>query len=114
MDILTPEIARIKAVAPQQYKPQVDDMEKRINLLFDHLNNEDLLSEATVREVVEICEAVKGREWDRAQVLYNEMQGQKMETEGTLWMVSCSSLDLGKRVWCANVWLPLGRPQAVD
>ena len=91
VDILTPECARIKSVAPQQYMPRVEDMEKRINILFDHLNNEDLLSEETVGQMVEICNVVQGREWDRAQALFKEMQAAKLESEGTLWMVSSSS-----------------------
>lgn len=88
VDLLTPEIARLKSVAPQQYKPQADDMEKRLNILFDHLNNEDLLSEGTVQEMVQISNAVKDREWDRALSLFTEMQTAKLETEGTHWMVS--------------------------
>jgi protein transport protein SEC31 len=93
VDLLTPEIARIKAVAPQQYKPQVDDMEKRLNILFDHLNNEDLLSDATVQEMVSISTAVKDREWDQALSMFNDMQTAKMESEGTHWMVSSPYSD---------------------
>ena len=88
VDILTPAIARIKAAAPQMYKAQVDDMEKRINILFDHLNNEDLLSEQTVQDMVSISQCVEKRDWDQALALYNEMQTAKLETEGTHWMVS--------------------------
>lgn len=88
VDILTPEVARIKSAAPQMYKPQVDDMEKRINILFDHLNNEDLLSEQTVQQMVGISRAVQNHDWDQALSLYNEMQTAKMEAEGTNWMVS--------------------------
>lgn len=75
-------------MAPQQFKAQVDDMEKRLNILFDHLNNEDLLSDATVQEMVNISTAVKDREWDQALGMFNEMQTAKLETEGTNWMVS--------------------------
>jgi protein transport protein SEC31 len=88
VDILTPAIARIKAAAPQMYKAQVEDMEKRINILFDHLNNEDLLSEQTVHEMVAISQCVEKRDWDQALGLFNEMQTAKLETEGTHWMVS--------------------------
>lgn len=80
-------------MAPQQYKPQVDDMEKRLNILFDHLNNEDLLSESTVQEVVQICNAVKDRDWDRALSMFNELQTAKLDTEGTHWMVSLPYVD---------------------
>ena len=70
-------------------------MEKRLNILFDHLNNEDLLSESTVQEMVQISSAVKDREWDRALSLLNEMQTAKLDSEGTHWMVS-SYLSM----WC--------------
>lgn len=88
IDLLSPEVARIKAVAPQAFKPQVDDMEKRINILFDHLNNEELLKPDTVGEMGEISGAVASKDWDRAQALFTAMQSAKLDTEGTLWMVS--------------------------
>ena len=70
-------------------------MDKRINILFDHLNNEELLKPDTVDQMVEISRAVAGKEWDRAQSLFTEMQSAKLDTEGTLWMVSPSpQLDL--------------------
>jgi protein transport protein SEC31 len=88
IDMLVPEVARIKSVAPQAFKPQVDDMEKRINILFDHLNNEELLKSDTVDQMVEISRVIAGKEWERAQALFMEMQSAKLDTEGTLWMVS--------------------------
>ena len=88
VDLLTPEMSRIKAAAPQTYKSHVDDMEKRLNILFDHLNNEDLLGEGTIAEMVEISRSVAAKDWDKAQGLFNEMQTAKLETEGTHWMVS--------------------------
>lgn len=87
VDLLSPEIARIKSVAPQAFKPQVDDMDKRINILFDHLNNGDLLQQDTVQQMVEISQAVHGKDWDRAQSLFTALQTEKAETEGTHWMV---------------------------
>lgn len=89
VDLLTPEVSRIKAVAPQTFKPQVDDMEKRINILFDHLNNEDLLQPDTVQQMVQIAQLVQQKDFDQAQARFNEMQQTKLETEGTHWMVSC-------------------------
>ena len=95
MDLLSPEVARIKSVAPQAFKPQVDDMEKRINILFDHLNNEDLLQPDTVQQMVDIAQAVSRKEWDRAQGAFTEMQTTKLETEGTHWMVSAKPFQKG-------------------
>ena len=63
-------------------------MEKRINILFDHLNNEDLLRPDTVQQMVQIAQLVQQKDFDQAQARFNEMQQAKLETEGTLWMVS--------------------------
>lgn len=88
VDLLTPEVSRIRSVAPQTFKPQVEDMEKRINILFDHLNNEDLLRPDTVQQLVQIAQLVQQKDFDQAQARFNEMQQAKLETEGTHWMVS--------------------------
>ncbi|KAF2172889.1 hypothetical protein M409DRAFT_62549 [Zasmidium cellare ATCC 36951] len=92
VDLLTPEVARIKTVAPQAFKPQVDDMDKRINILFDHLNNEDLLQPDTVQQMVQISQFVAEKQWDQAQALFTEMQSAKLDTEGTHWMVGVKRL----------------------
>lgn len=63
-------------------------MEKRINILFDHLNNEDLLRPDTVQTMVEISRCVQNKDWDRAQSEFTEMQKTKGESEGGVWMVS--------------------------
>lgn len=62
-------------------------MEKRINILFDHLNNEDLLKPDTVQQMIELSEHVQKREWDRAQALFTSLQAEKGASEGGLWMV---------------------------
>ncbi|KAK3696030.1 protein transport protein S31 [Vermiconidia calcicola] len=96
VDLLTPEISRIRSAAPQMYKPQVDDMEKRLNILFDHLNNEDLLSEDTVGEMVEIARAVQARDWERAQGLFNKLQAERAGEVGA-WVVGVKRLiNFGK------------------
>lgn len=92
VDLLTPEVSRVKAVAPQNFKPQVDDMEKRINILFDHLNNEDLLQPDTVQQMVQIAQHIQQKDFDQAQARFNEMQQAKLETEGTHWMVGVKRL----------------------
>lgn len=63
-------------------------MDKRINILFDHLNNDDLLKPDTVEQMVQIAQAVNAKDWDQAQKLFNEMYAAKLESEGTNWMVS--------------------------
>lgn len=86
-------MAQIKNVAPAAFKPQVDDMEKRINILYDHLNNEDLLKEDTVQQMVGIAQCVQGKDFDRALSLFGEMQAAKQEGEGGVWMVSTHACE---------------------
>jgi protein transport protein SEC31 len=78
---------RVKAKAPPQFKPQVLDTEKRLNILFDHLNNEDLLKPETVTEVKELAEALGAGRHDDAGALCTDMLANKAE-EGSNWMVS--------------------------
>jgi protein transport protein SEC31 len=89
--ILSSEIARVKARAPTSFKPQVDDTEKRLNLLFDHLNNEELLRPDTVQTMVELSQALERREFDRASALQMEIHRDKVDECGN-WMVGVKRL----------------------
>lgn len=84
-------MTRVKSRAPASFAPHVNDMEKRLNLLFDHLNNEDLLKPDTVQLMVEISRCVQNREMDRAADLVTDMIKEKLDTQGGNWMVSLSS-----------------------
>ena len=89
--ILSSEIARVKARAPASFKPQVDDTEKRLNLLFDHLNNEELLKPDTVQTMVELSQALERKDFDRASGLQVEIHKDKVEECGQ-WMVGVKRL----------------------
>jgi len=82
---------RIKSKAPAQFRPQVLDTEKRLGILFDHLNNEDLLKGDTVGEMVELSRAIQGRQYDQAQTLFQDIMTRKTD-EGSNWMVGVKRL----------------------
>ncbi|KAF2718460.1 hypothetical protein K431DRAFT_274712 [Polychaeton citri CBS 116435] len=89
-DILAPAVDRLKAAAPQKFKLQVDDTEKRLNILLDALNNSEIPDEL-VGELVELSRSIERKEWDEAQRLFGTLQA-----EG-LWMVGLKRLiALGK------------------
>lgn len=81
-------MARVKSKAPATFERQVNDAEKRINLLFDHLNNQDLLKPDTVQELLQISQCVRSRDMAQAEQLLQQMITSKLETEGGNWMVS--------------------------
>jgi protein transport protein SEC31 len=86
-EILNNEMQRIKSRAPANYRAQVVDTEKRIGILFDHLNNQATLKPDTIEEVKSIAQAIQSRQHDQATVQLTEMMTTKTD-EGSNWMVS--------------------------
>lgn len=86
-EILYAEMQRIKARAPVSFKPQVLDTEKRLNILFDHLNNEEVLKPDTIDEMAELSDAIRSHQYDHAQALFTDIMTTKTD-EGSNWMVS--------------------------
>ena len=78
---------RVKSRAPASFKAQVIDTEKRLNILFDHLNNEDLLRPDTVQDMTELAQALQAREYEQAQAIHLDILTNKMDECGH-WMVS--------------------------
>lgn len=86
-EILSSDMQRVKARAPQSFKTQVNDAEKRLNILFDHLNNEDLLKEQTVQDMVQLAQALQSRDYEQAQTIHVDIMTNRTEECGN-WMVS--------------------------
>ncbi|QDS73681.1 hypothetical protein FKW77_002890 [Venturia effusa] len=89
--LLSTEMARIKSKAPAQFRPQVLDTEKRLSILFDHLNNEDLLKPGTIAEMTQLSQYIQGRKFEQAQALFTEIMTSKTD-EGSNWMVGVKRL----------------------
>ena len=77
---------RVKSRAPSSFKAQVNDTEKRLNLLFDHLNNEDLLKLDTIAMMVELARALQARDFVKAQGFHVDIMTNKNDECGN-WMV---------------------------
>ncbi len=84
-------MARVKARAPASFKPQVLDTEKRLTILFDHLNNEDLLQPTTVAQMGELAVALQNRDFQRASEIQMDVHTNKVEECGN-WMVGVKRL----------------------
>ena len=84
-------MSRVKARAPAQFAAHVKDAEKRLNILFDHLNNEDLLRPNTVREMTELAEALKNRDFERADQIQKDVYREKVDECGN-WMLGVKRL----------------------
>ena len=78
---------RVKARAPASFKAQVNDTERRLNILFEHLNNGDLLKPNTVETMVELSHAIQARNYDVAHALHLDILTNQTDECGN-WMVS--------------------------
>ena len=86
---------RVASKAPASFSRQVTDTQKRLNILFDALNNEELLKPDTIQRLGEVAEALENKDFDSASKIQVEIQTEKTE-ECRDWMVSpspiCSSV----------------------
>ncbi|KAF2470595.1 uncharacterized protein BDR25DRAFT_261640 [Lindgomyces ingoldianus] len=90
-EILNADMQRVKSRAPAQYKQHIADTEKRLNILFDHLNNEELLKPDTIQEMNELAGHLQARQYDDAIALFTDLMTNKTD-EGSNWMVGVKRL----------------------
>lgn len=87
VELLSQDMQRVASKAPATFAPQVKDTQKRLNLLFDHLNNGELVRPDTVEQLSTIAEAIAGKNYELASKLQTEILRDKTEECGQ-WMVS--------------------------
>ncbi|BDD60919.1 protein transport protein S31 [Monascus purpureus] len=90
-EILSAEMQRVKGRAPSSFKVQVQDAERRLNILFDHLNNEDLLKPNTVVDMVELARAIQVRDYETARTIHLDIMMNRTDECGH-WMVGVKRL----------------------
>ncbi|CAN6658780.1 protein transport protein Sec31p [Trichomonascus vanleenenianus] len=90
-EVLSAELDRVMPVIPQQYQRQMKDAERRLNMLYDHLNNEDLLSDETIEEMLRLVEAVSQQDYAMASALQVDIMTTRSEECGK-WMIGVKRL----------------------
>ncbi|KAI1811711.1 WD40 repeat-like protein [Poronia punctata] len=91
VDMLSRDMQRVGAKAPASFAPQVKDTQKRLGLLFDHLNNGELVKPDTVEQLTKLALALEGKDYPEAQRLQIEIQRDKTDECGN-WMVGVKRL----------------------
>ena len=86
-EILSADMERVKARAPTSFKAQVDDAERRLSFLFDHLNNEDLLKPNTIEDMANLSRAIQNRDYETARNIHVDIMTNRTDECGN-WMVS--------------------------
>lgn len=64
----------------------MQDTEKRLNILFDRLNNDDL-KPSTIQEMNQLAAHIANRQYDEAIAIFSDLMKNNTD-EGTNWMVS--------------------------
>lgn len=89
--ILSSEIATVKPKIPAKYAKKTQDTEKRLNILFDHLNNEDLLSDENVELLAQLANALSGKDFASAHDLHLQIATNFSSETGT-WLIGVKRL----------------------
>jgi protein transport protein SEC31 len=87
VEIFTSDMQRVASKAPGSFAAQVKDTQKRLNILFDHLNNEELVKPDTIERLSELAEALASKNYDAASRMQVDIQREKTDECGN-WMVS--------------------------
>lgn len=90
-ELLEQELNNVKPQIPENYKRQVDDIEKRLGILFDHLNNDDLLSSETVNDLLALSQALAEGNHDTASEIRLAILTTRVEECGQ-WMAGVKRL----------------------
>ncbi|KAI2632421.1 hypothetical protein GGR54DRAFT_583399 [Hypoxylon sp. NC1633] len=91
VDTLNRDMQRIASKAPSSFAPQVKDTQKRLGLLFDHLNNEELIKPDTVEQLTLLAQALESKDYTEAHRLQVDIQRDKTDECGN-WMVGVKRL----------------------
>ena len=86
VEVFSNDMQRVASKAPASFAAQVKDTQKRLNILFEHLNNEELIKPDTIERLSELSEALHSKNYDAASKLQVDIQSQKTEECGN-WMV---------------------------
>ncbi|CAL3972483.1 unnamed protein product [Diplocarpon coronariae] len=91
VEVFSNDMNRVASKAPASFAAQVKDTQKRLNILFDHLNNEELIKPDTIQRLNELAEALQAKNYDMAARLQVDIQREKTDECGN-WMVGVKRL----------------------
>jgi protein transport protein SEC31 len=91
VNIFNTDMQRVASRAPPSFAAQVKDTQKRLNILFDHLNNEDLLKLDTIERLNALAQALQSKDYDTATRMQVDIQRDKLDECGN-WMVNLSEI----------------------
>ncbi|KAF3910547.1 hypothetical protein ABW21_db0201411 [Orbilia brochopaga] len=83
-EILDDEMRRIIDSAPADFKPQVAQIGKRLDVFFDHLNNDDLLTKDTIQGLTDTYVHVRNGDFESASSAYGNVPQTELGSFGAV------------------------------
>lgn len=84
-EFFSSELARVTPLTPKEYSKQLKDCEKRLRILFTHLERQDLLTQPTVDKLLQIIELLKQKNYKDAMEIHKDIATNHAQ-EGGNWL----------------------------
>lgn len=91
ISLLTSELNSVKPKVPEKFNKHILDSERRINILFKHLRNNDLLTVDTINKVSQICNFLKNADFENAKLIKEDIVKNHAAECGD-WMIGVNRL----------------------
>lgn len=91
VDYLKEEIARVAPLTPKEYSKQIKDCDKRLNILFNHLARQDLLTPPTIDKLKKIVDQLKTKDYGSAMQVFVDISTNNA-TEAGNWLTGIKRL----------------------
>ena len=91
VEFLKAELERVTPLTPKEYTKQLKDCEKRLKILFDHLEKQDLLTQPTIEKLKELVTCLKEKKYSEAMQIHVDI-ATNHAAEGGNWLTGVKRL----------------------
>ncbi|QHS72051.1 Sec31p [Saccharomyces paradoxus] len=91
VDFLKEELARVTPLTPKEYSKQLKDCDKRLKILFYHLEKQDLLTQPTIDCLHDLVALMKEKKYKEAMVIHADIATNHAQ-EGGNWLTGVKRL----------------------
>ena len=91
VDFLKEELARVTPLTPKEYSKQLKDCDKRLKILFYHLEKQDLLTQPTIDRLHDLVALMKEKKYKEAMTVHADIATNHAQ-EGGNWLTGVKRL----------------------
>lgn len=91
VDFLKGELERVTPLTPKEYSKQLKDCDKRLKILYGHMERQDLLTQPTVDKLKKIVECLKNKQYTEAMEIHVDIATNNSQ-EGGNWLTGVKRL----------------------